>query len=61
MIDLFLVDVTYHDYLEHLQEEILIELELNEQLNKLFQKDPSNKQIYNEKMLSIQPKVNNKN
>lgn len=52
MIDLFLVDVTYHDYLEHLQEEILIELELNEQLNKLFQKAPSNKQIYNEKMLS---------
>lgn len=52
MIDLFLVNVTYMDYLEHLQEEIVIELEINEKLNKLFQTDPSNKQIYNEKMLS---------
>lgn len=52
MIDLFLVNVTYHDYLEHLQDEIIIELDINEKLNKIFQQDPSNKQVYNEKMLS---------
>lgn len=52
MIDLFLVDVTYHEYLENIQEEILIELDINEKLNKLFQKDPQNKQVYNEKTLS---------
>ena len=36
MIDLFLVDVTYHTYLEYLQEEVIIELDINERLNKLF-------------------------
>lgn len=52
MIDLFLVDVTYHTYLEYLQEEVIIELDINERLNMLFQQDPKNKQIYSEKMLS---------
>lgn len=52
MVDLYLVDVTYHEYLENLQEEILIELDINEKLNKLFQQDPQNRQVYNEKTLS---------
>ncbi len=52
MVDLYLVDVAYHEYLENLQEEILIELDINEKLNKLFQQDPQNRQVYNEKTLS---------
>lgn len=52
MIDLYLLEVNYHDYLLFLQEEMNIEESLNEKINRIFQLDPSNKSVYNEKMLS---------
>ncbi len=54
MIDLFLLDVDYHKYLLCLQEDYNTESEINEKINKIFQMDPSNKSIYNEKMVSDQ-------
>jgi lipid II:glycine glycyltransferase (peptidoglycan interpeptide bridge formation enzyme) len=52
MIDLFLVEVNYHTYLENLQEEHNTEETVNEKINKVFQLNPSNKAIYVEKMNS---------
>lgn len=52
MIDLFLIEVDYHDYLMKLQEDHTTEETLNEKINKIFQVDPNNKQVFNEKMLS---------
>lgn len=52
MIDLFLVQVDYHDYLENLQDEYATELSINERLNKVFENDTKNKDIYKEKMNS---------
>lgn len=51
-VDLFLVETNYHDYLNFLQQEHYTEQTINEKINKLFQMDPSNKAIYNEKMNS---------
>ena len=52
MIDLYLVEVNYHKYLENLQDDHNTELTINEKINKVFQSDPTNKNIYNEKMNS---------
>jgi len=52
MIDLFLVEVDYHSYLENLQDEYVTELSINERLNKVFEEDTKNKDIYKEKMAS---------
>lgn len=52
MIDLFLVEVDYHDYLLKLQEDHNTEETINEKINKIFQMDPNNKQVFNEKMTS---------
>lgn len=52
MIDLFLVEVNYHEYLENLQEDHNTEETINEKINKVFQLDPTNKQLYTEKMNS---------
>ncbi len=52
MIDIFLVNEDYHDYLHHLQEEITVEEVLNEKINKILQLDANNKTILNEKMES---------
>jgi len=52
MIDLFLVEVNYHTYLENLQDEHNTEQTVNEKINKVFQLNPSNKSIYIEKMNS---------
>lgn len=51
-VDLFLVEVNYHEYLLNLQTEHTTEETINEKINKLFQLDPTNKNIYNEKMNS---------
>lgn len=51
-VDLFLVEVNYHEYLLNLQGEHTTEETINEKINKLFQLDPTNKNIYNEKMNS---------
>jgi len=50
MIDLFLVEVDYHNYLENLQDEYATEISINERINKVFREDTSNKDIYKEKM-----------
>lgn len=52
LIDLFLVEVDYHEYLLNLQDDHETEATINEKINKIFQMDPTNKNIYNEKMLS---------
>ncbi len=52
MIDLYLVEVNYHKYLENLQIDYNTELTINEKINKVFQYDPNNKNIYTEKMNS---------
>lgn len=52
MIDLFLVEVDYHKYLENLQDDHNTETTINEKINKVFQLDPNNKAIYREKMNS---------
>lgn len=52
MIDLFLVEVDYHKYLENLQDDHNTEATINEKINKVFQLDPNNKAIYREKMNS---------
>lgn len=52
MVDLFLVEVNYHEYLKNLQEDHNTEQTINEKINKVFQLDPNNKAIYNEKMNS---------
>ncbi len=52
MIDLYLLEVNYHDYLKNLQEEIISETTLNEKINKAFQLNSTNKALYNEKMRS---------
>ncbi len=51
-VDLFLVEVNYHEYLLNLQGEHNTEETINEKVNRLFQLDPTNKNIYNEKMNS---------
>lgn len=50
MIDLFLVEVDYHNYLENLQDEYATELSINERINNVFKKDTKNKDVYKEKM-----------
>ena len=50
MIDLFLVEVDYHNYLENLQDEYATELSINERINKVFESNTKNKDIYKEKM-----------
>ncbi|MCI8331054.1 MAG: peptidoglycan bridge formation glycyltransferase FemA/FemB family protein, partial [Bacilli bacterium] len=52
MVDLFLVEVDYHSYLENLQDEYATELSINERINKVFKDDTKNKDIYKEKMVS---------
>lgn len=52
MIDLYLVEVNYHDYLENLSEDYNTEKMINEKINKVFTLDPKNKNIYSEKMNS---------
>ncbi len=52
MIDLYLVEVNYHTYLKNLQTDHNVEGTINEKINKLFQMDPNNKSLYNEKMNS---------
>ncbi len=52
MIDLFLVEVNYHEYLENLQDDHNTEETINEKINKVFQLDPTNKELYQEKMNS---------
>lgn len=52
MVDLYLVEVNYHEYLKNLQEDHNTELTINEKINKVFTLDPTNKNIYNEKMNS---------
>ena len=54
MLDLFLIEVDYHDYLSNLQEDHNTEKVINEKINRIFQMDPTNKNIYNEKMTSDQ-------
>lgn len=50
MIDLFLVEVDYHNYLENLQDEYATELSINERINNVFKNDTKNKDVYKEKM-----------
>lgn len=52
MVDLFLVELNYHDYLLKLKDDHVNEEVINEKINRIFQMDPSNKTIYNEKMIS---------
>ena len=52
MIDLFLVEVDYHEYLLNLQDDYQTEATINEKINRIFQMKPSDKNIYNEKMIS---------
>ena len=52
MIDLFLIEVNYHEYLSNLQNIHSIETLLNEKLNKIFQMNPKDKNLYIEKMKS---------
>ena len=52
LIDLFLVQVDYHEYLLNLQDDYETEETINEKINNIFKMDPSNKNIYNEKMNS---------
>lgn len=52
MVDLYLVEVDYHEYLKNLQVDHNTELTINEKINKVFQLDPNNKGIYTEKMSS---------
>lgn len=52
MIDLFLVEVDYHEYLLNLQNDYQTEATINEKINRIFQMKPSDKNIYNEKMIS---------
>ena len=52
MIDLFLVEVNYHEYLLNLQDDYQTEATINEKINRIFQMKPSDKNIYNEKMIS---------
>lgn len=49
MIDLFLVEVDYHEYLLNLQDDYQTEATINEKINRIFQMKPSDKNIYNEK------------
>lgn len=52
LIDLFLVQVDYHEYLLNLQDDYETEETINEKINNIFKMNPSNKNIYNEKMNS---------
>lgn len=52
MIDLFLVEVNYHSYLLHLQDDYNNEHTINEKITQVFQLNPTNKDLYNEKMIS---------
>lgn len=52
MVDLFLIDVNYHEYLIRLQMDYSTEKTINEKINNLFVMNPNNKAIYNEKMAS---------
>ena len=52
LVDLFLLEIDYHDYLLHLQDEYSIESTINHKINKLFQANPKDKSMYNEKMIS---------
>ncbi len=52
LIDLFLVEINYHEYLLNLQKEHSSEEVINEKINKLLQMSPNNRSIFNEKMNS---------
>lgn len=54
MIDLFLLEINYHDYLLYLQDEFSIETTINNKINSIFQMNPSDKTVYNAKMESDQ-------
>lgn len=43
MIDLFLVEVDYHEYLLNLQDDYQTEATINEKINRIFQMKPSDK------------------
>lgn len=62
MIDLLLVEVNYHEYLENLKLEYEKESKNNALINYKFSKDPKNKHIYNLKMTNdkILNKINDK-
>ena len=50
MIDLYLIEVNYHTYLENLQVDYSTEKTINEKINNIFQLAPTDKNIYREKM-----------
>ena len=51
-VDLFLVDVDYHNYLENLQDEHTTEQTINEKINKAFEANTKDKDIYKDKINS---------
>ena len=54
MVDLLFVELNYDTYGKYLQKEYLIETEKNEQVNKEFNENPRNTDLYNKKMESDQ-------
>lgn len=52
MIDLLLVKLNYAEYAKYMQKKYTEELEINEQINFEFNKDPNNSELYNQKMES---------
>ncbi len=52
MIDLLLVKLNYAEYAKYMQKKYTEELEINEQINFEFNKDPNNFELYNQKMES---------
>lgn len=52
MVDLFLLEVSYHDYLDRLKKDHEAESVINDKINKMFQLNPNNQVLYNEKLIS---------
>ena len=53
-VDLLLVELNYETYVKYLQKQNIYENEKNEKINKEFNENPNNEDLYNQKMKSDQ-------